>query len=100
MLGEPHRNPGAIRLLQCKNKAAVTVWEILMHDFQVAIELDRFALSRLQLCRNGWVVGEIAILWIVSEDECAAKQHRGQRDEEATNDPRGTDLSAHLGTFL
>src|ERR1044071_1347569 len=100
MLGELHSHASAVGLLQCEDEAAVTVWEVLMHDFQLAIKLGRFAFSRLKLGRDGRVIGQIAILRIVCENECAAEQHHGQCDEEATSDPRGTDGSDHVRTFL
>jgi hypothetical protein len=71
-----------------------------MHDFQLPIDLDRFTLSRLQLSGNGGIVSEVANLRIMGENEWAAKQHYGERDEQETNDPWGTDLSAHVCTFL
>jgi hypothetical protein len=49
ILNEMERHASAIRLLQCIDKFAVAIFEVLMDDFDLALELDlrgsRFPLS-------------------------------------------------------
>jgi hypothetical protein len=67
VFGELERNPSAIRLLQCEDKAPVTIFEILVDDFKFAFELRRFPLSGLQLSRYSRVVSQIAACRVVCQ---------------------------------
>ena len=96
MFGEFHWHASAVGLLKRKDKLAVTVPEILMDDFNLAVELDGFTLSRLQLSRYRRVVSKIAVLSAVREKECAAQKHKASESRTA-EDPRGTDLYFHDG---
>ena len=75
----------------------MAIFEILVDDFNLTLELHLRRPSFPLRC-SGWV--DAVGVGVVRECECAAEQHQRKGDEEATNDPGGTDLSHHLCTFL
>src|SRR5260370_39745056 len=98
VLDETERDPSAVGLLQRVEKLAVTIFVILMDDFEFAFELDPLA-SSLPLSCGGGVNG--VCIGGVREDECAAEQHHNRKKRAAKHtviDP-GEDLFFHETTF-
>src|SRR6266853_4104216 len=99
VLDELERHSSAVGLLQRVDKFAVTIFVILMDDFQLAFELDPLASSLPLRCGggvNGVCVGG------VSENESAADEHHNRQKKCAAKytgiDP-GEDPSFHGTTF-
>src|SRR6266849_656124 len=96
MLDELEWNPGAISLFQSIDKTTVAIFEILVDNFQLAFQLDLLA-SNFPLGRGCWV--DVTCVGVVRENECASEKHEAGENRTA-EDPRGTDLDLHGGTFL
>src|SRR5579864_4442499 len=96
MFHELQRNASAVGLLQCINKLAVTIFKILVDDFDLAFELDLWSSSFPLRCR-GWI--STVCVRVVCENKCACEENDA-REKRAAEDPGGTDLYLHGGTFL
>jgi hypothetical protein len=96
VLYELKRNPSPVSLLQRVNKLAVAIPEILVDDFDLTFELDLWC-SGFPLSRGHRIHG--VRVRVVCENECA-REENGAGENRAAEDPRGTDLYLHGGTFL
>jgi len=96
MLHELQRHAGAISLFQRVHKLAMAIFEILVDDFDLAFELDLWGSSFPLSCGGG--VNAICVR-VVSEYKCACEENGAGKNRTA-QDPRGTDLYLHGGTFL
>jgi len=74
----------------------MAIFEILMDNFQLAFELD-LRTSSVPLGRGCGVTA--SGVRVMREGECAAEEHKTGENGSA-EDPRGTDLDLHGGTFL
>src|SRR6266853_2295864 len=99
VLDELERDPSAVGLLQRVDKFAVTIFVILMDDFEFAFELDPLAPS-LPLRGGGGVNG--VCIGGVRENECAADEYQNRQKKCAATytviDP-GEDPFFHGSTF-
>src|SRR5712692_10264173 len=101
VLNELEWNPSAVGLLQGIYKTAVTIFEILVDDFELAFELHLWSSSLPLSYRTG--VG-FACVGVVRQSQCAGEEQEAGENRPAKDckaeDPRGTDLDLHVGTFL
>lgn len=96
VLHELEGHTSAISLLQRVDELAVTIFEVLVDDFNLALELNPWGSAFPLSCRSR--VNAVCVR-IVGENKCACEQnHAGANG--AAEDPRGTDLCFHGGTFL
>src|SRR6266478_1540467 len=96
MLNELECSPRAVGLLQRIDKAAATISEILMNDFELAFELDLLAAS-LPLSRSCGVT--VVGVGVMREGDCGSEEQKGGENRTA-KDPWGPDPFDHVGTFL
>src|SRR6266567_3856632 len=99
MLHELHWHTSAVGLLQRVDKAAVAVIEILVNNFDLTLQLNVLAWVALQLSGGSLGIAVVGCSGIVRKRECAAEEHEAGENRTA-EDPRGTDLELHGGTFL
>jgi hypothetical protein len=79
MLDKMKWQAGAISLLQSVDKAAMTIFEVLVDDFELAFELNLWASGLPLNCGCGVIAG----VGIVRKNRCAAEEHEAGENRTA-----------------
>jgi len=96
LLEKLERDPSAISLLQRVNKAAVTIIEILVNNFDLTLQLNVLAWVALQLSGGCLGIAVVGGSGVVRERECAAEKNdacdNGIYYEDLSAEDPGADL--------